>query len=186
MSYYINTQGRTTTLKKKNRNNPPKTKNIINNINNPINNSYHPMNCQCKCHDHIHNTHNTISNQLKNHDSQTNANNYKFENIYNRLSYNINRVRNKSMNFLFTSSPGKNKRYTTNYDYDYSTIDNKENEDLKNKTDNLNKKLNIIKAGNNNLIKSSVIYKNKMQPLYTMDINKIQTIIHIKKLFLVL
>ena len=48
------------------------------------------------------------------------------------------------MNYLFTSSPGKNNRYTTNYDY--STIDNKENEDIKNKSDNLNKKLNIIKV----------------------------------------
>ena len=71
MSYYINTEGRTTTLKKKKRINPPKIKNIKNNINNPINNSYYPMNCQCKCHHHIHNTHNTISNQLKNYDSQT-------------------------------------------------------------------------------------------------------------------
>ena len=48
MSYYINTEERTITLKKKNHNHS-KTKNNMNNINNFYNFS-HPCNCKCKCH----------------------------------------------------------------------------------------------------------------------------------------
>ena len=164
MSYYINNEERTITLKKKNHNHS-KTKNNMNNINNFYNFS-HPCNCKCKC----HNIRYTTSIQPKNYDSQANTNVSKYQNLYNNLSHNNNTIRNKSMNYLLTS--GNKGRHTTNYDYDYSSIDNKEIEDSKNKAENLKRKLNVIKTGKNNLIKASVIYKNKIQPLYTIDIGK--------------
>ena len=168
MSYYINTEGKTITLKKKNHNHS-KAKNNMNNIND-IYNLSHPFNCKCKCHNQ--NIRYTTSNQPNNYDSEINTNVRKYQNLCNNLSNNNNRIRNKSMNYLIAS--GNKGRYTTNYnyDYDYSSLDNKEIEDTKNKTENINKKLNVIKTGKDNLIKASVIYKNKIQPLYTLDIGK--------------
>ena len=172
MSYSINAEERKTNLGKKSINVSSKTKINISNSNY----FYHPIQCRCHC----HRFHATKSNNSNYFDSQPNSNISNIQNKYNRLSYNnINPLRNKSMNNLLTSFETKN-RHTTYYNYhSMQCLNNKEKENSKNdnnknrnKANNLNKKLNIIKTENDNLIKASVIYKNKMSPLYSLNITK--------------
>ena len=130
---------------------------------------YHPIHhnkCNCQCHKIPQNNLRHPINYNTEMNTPTNINN-KYSYIHKTLNHN-NINRNKSANNLINYNY-KNINYKTriknNNTRNYIKINN--NNFCK------NKKMNIIKTeSNDNLIKSFVIYKNEVQPLYTEQITK--------------
>ena len=138
------------------------------NYSTPFFHSIHNNRCSCECHEIPPKNLRRPINYNTEINSPTNLN-IKNNNIRKTLNQN-NISRNKSTNDLINYNY-KNVNYITrNKNYNpkhYIRINN----------NNFcqNKKLNIIKTeSNDNLIKSFVIYKNEVQPLYTEHITKRQ------------
>ena len=144
---------------------------------NNFNSFYHQYifpnyNCKCLCHNNYHILKHQKNNFInKNSQIQNNSQKFAKNNIgRNNSSNNLLTIENNDL------VEANNKKYNYNYNYsNYKIKNNKRKKNYSNINNNFyrNKTLNIIQTENDdNLIRSFVIYKNEIKPLYSEKIKK--------------